>query len=681
MRSRRRIVTTGLTFAAAICMVLPGALVADAVADQDSPSPSPRVTYRSAPDGILGSWSALGGGANNTVRALLMLNGTLYAGGDFSEMRTSQGTGVSGSSRVAQWSQGAWSPLQTGANDWVFALASQDNSVIVGGWFTSVSGTSTAGMASWSGSAWQSLASSWTDAPGCGNGFQVVYGLAATDDTVFAGGCFGSINGVPSQSISAYSGGTWSSMHGGLTQGFNGQQAWVNDLAMQDDTLIVGGNFTIPGSQAGSIAAWSDDTWRPLGSGANDSVSAVAVRGSHVFASGSFTQMGGTSASGIAQWDGSGWSALGPGLDGAGEAIAIDDTRGLLYVGGTFTGSGSTSLSSVAVWDFGVDEWIPFRWGAGSGDVGIGGLNALALDDSVVYAGGSFSDAGGDTRADYVARWSWEPPTGNVALSGAPGGSATITAEGLIGVVGPNAVRFGSTAATSYTRDDSATIQATVPLGLTPGDYPIYVDGVGGTGQVGVFTIPAERVPVPPVNPPSAPRDVAAVPGDASAVVTWQAPQDSGSFPVTSYLATAWPGGRTCLTSTLSCSIVGLTNGRPYTVMVQALNGAGWSAASVPSAVVTPAPSPSPTLVLIGSRSGRTLTFAGTASGLPPGSIVTASVRFPDRPEASRAREVVVGADGTFSWSRRAAPTQAVTAWVTRGDIRSNVVRLPGGSS
>jgi hypothetical protein len=101
--------------------------------------------------------------------------------------------------------------------------------------------------------------------------------------------------------------------------------------------------------------------------------------------------------------------------------------------------------------------------------------------------------------------------------------------------------------------------------------------------------IPVTPVPPPPpVYPPSAPRDVTAVGGDRSAVVSWREPETSGSFPVSNYKVTATPGGASCLTALLSCTVSGLTNGTAYTFRVEALNGAGWSPASSASAPVTP---------------------------------------------------------------------------------------------
>lgn len=100
-------------------------------------------------------------------------------------------------------------------------------------------------------------------------------------------------------------------------------------------------------------------------------------------------------------------------------------------------------------------------------------------------------------------------------------------------------------------------------------------------------------------NPvPSAPQSVSARHGNASAVVTFEAPADNGGTPITGYRAEANPGGVTAMVSgpePAPISVGGLANGTSYTFTVVALNAAGTSAPSDPSAPVTPAaPSPQP---------------------------------------------------------------------------------------
>lgn len=86
---------------------------------------------------------------------------------------------------------------------------------------------------------------------------------------------------------------------------------------------------------------------------------------------------------------------------------------------------------------------------------------------------------------------------------------------------------------------------------------------------------------------PSAPGAPSAVAGDGAATVTWVAPSNGGSV-ITSYVVTAAPGGATCTTTELSCTIAGLQNLYAYTFTVAASNAMGTGAVSPASSAVTP---------------------------------------------------------------------------------------------
>ncbi len=198
-------------------------------------------------------------------------------------------------------------------------------------------------------------------------------------------------------------------------------------------------------------------------------------------------------------------------------------------------------------------------------------------------------------------------------------------------------------------------------------------------GAVEVTGAP-DPTPIPtPAFPASAPSDVAASAGDAVATIEWQAPTSSGSFPVSTYQVTSTPGGRSCITTALSCTVTGLGNGTTYTFRVKALNGAGWGPQSVPSNAVTPSAQPKPSIVIsiVGSRSGRTIAIAGKTTGLASGSVVTPWTRIGDRPDYTQRKDVTVSDSGRFSWSHRVPKRQAVRVYVTWDDIRSNTVRIP----
>jgi hypothetical protein len=209
--------------------------------------------------------------------------------------------------------------------------------------------------------------------------------------------------------------------------------------------------------------------------------------------------------------------------------------------------------------------------------------------------------------------------------------------------------------------------QAT-PWGICPAHAP---------GYPFLNALSTPNVCPPPPMPSSPPREVAAVAGDASAAVTWTAPESSGSFPISHYRAVSSPGGRTCLVpaSTLACSVAGLVNGTTYTFTVKALTGAGWSASSEPSNGVTPRAVPRPTIVITGSREGARIAVAGRTTGMGMGGLVTPWTSRSLEDFRSRAA-VPVSNDGTFTWSRRASSAVVWRVYFTAEGARSNTVTI-----
>jgi len=198
--------------------------------------------------------------------------------------------------------------------------------------------------------------------------------------------------------------------------------------------LVAGGSF----SQAGGvslpyIATWDEPLWRPLGTGVNGTVYALATwdpdgegpQPPLLVAGGSFTHAGGGAASRIACWDGSNWQALGAGLNGTVNAVTTWDPDGAgpahpqLVVGGNFTyiGSSNTMIRHVARWDG--SAWQAF----GTGMEMNSSIRALALwhesagAPARLVAAGDFTPATGQP-ATRVACWDgsgWQAFSSGVA--------------------------------------------------------------------------------------------------------------------------------------------------------------------------------------------------------------------------------------------------------------------------
>jgi hypothetical protein len=660
-------------------MVAVVGLLATSFASVSQAGQSDRVTPRTAADGANGSFSFLNG--STAVLALAFFDDSLIAGSEEGPFLPSDDTAIAG------WSGGAWAPLGRGlASPVVFTLTVQDDTLIAAGNFVGarddtgtglISGTS--GIAAFANGRWHSMRSIGTPPP-------TIYSLAVMDDTLYAGGQLDdTLAGPAGTAIAQWGDDTWSPLGAGLNLGAGTNMV----LAAGDDTLYVGGRFVswvgvTPGLATPGLAAWSDDTWHAPVPPADDLsgddttvILSMVVQDDTLYVGGNLYLPGGSSSTRYiaAQADGT-WHALGSGVNAPVTALAVDETHGLVYAGGIFPNPRSADDTLIAqAFDTGTGEWIalddssatsPFSFNTSS-------PRSFAVDDSVVYIGAGNIQGRGDTGGS-VIRWTWEAPTATLTTtSGFAGSTVDVTGWSLIGV---DSVRFDGTSAI-ISRDDSTSLTATVP-NLSPGTYPVTVSAVGGTTTAGTFTVNAPPPPPPAPMPPGAPTAVTATAGDASATLTWQAPANPGTYPVTSYQVESVPGGQSCLASSLTCEITGLTNGTTYTFRARALSGAGWGAWSTPSNAVTPSTNPTPTssIQVTGTREGRIVTVTGSTTGFGMGGMVTSHVRTARGTRYIQGSTVLVDIAGEFTWSRQLSPRKTLWVYFTGDGVKSNILRL-----
>jgi len=193
--------------------------------------------------------------------------------------------------------------------------------------------------------------------------------------------------------------------------------------AVDNSNVYVGGTFSNLGGDPNKkfIVKWDGATWQSMGSDMNNNVFSIyAYDNSNVYVGGAFTNVGGDiNKQRIVKWNGSTWVAMGSGItfgnnNGSVRTIyALDNSN--VYVGGVFINAGGNSSADyIAKWDGG--NWRAMGTGMN------GQVSAIfAQDVSNVYAGGFFTLAGGVSNTNYLAKWNgnaWKPMGAGVGGGG-----------------------------------------------------------------------------------------------------------------------------------------------------------------------------------------------------------------------------------------------------------------------
>lgn len=377
------------------------------------------------------SWLPLGDGVDGTVYALAsyleqgVTREALYVGGDF------QTAGGVTASAVATWNGTNWSPVSTGIDGRVYAMAVYNDgtgpALYVAGDLATAGGIAVSHIAKWNGTSWSAVGSGLT-------GDRGVRSLVVYDDgngpALYAGGYFTHAGELEANRIARWDGLSWSDVGGGIdpniTDYDNVRSMKVVDLGGGPQLVITGSFQSVGGVYAVGMAQWDGSTWAPMpGSTANGLDGWVFEltpgddgTGFGLFAGGRFTRGGSVLLNRIGKWDGTSWTPLGTGMDGQVNGITFfDDGRGpALFAVGAYGTAGGVPANRVARWDG--STWEPLGGGLGEGNVTVLAVAGIDEGDAWgLYAGGQFRIADG-LPADYVARWdgtAWSDVSGGVS--------------------------------------------------------------------------------------------------------------------------------------------------------------------------------------------------------------------------------------------------------------------------
>ena len=145
-----------------------------------------------------------------------------------------------------------------------------------------------------------------------------------------------------------------------------------------------------------------------------------------------------------------------------------------------------------------------------------------------------------------------------------------------------NKVQYSTDGSTWTTASDAIAASATsyTITGLTNGQaYHLRVIALDGSSNAStpdtLSTIVTPVAPTPRIAKPSAPTRASAVAHGSRVTISWYAPSSNGGSSITRYKVTVSPGGKSCTTSRLTCTIRGLKPKKRYTISIRATNAAG----------------------------------------------------------------------------------------------------------
>ena len=548
-----------------------------------------------------------------------------------------------GSTRVFQWSGSGW--VRMGADiaaesiadesGYSVALSADGTRLAVGARLNNAAAPLAGHVRvfRWSGAEWIQMGA---DIDGESRYEQAGYAVALSDDgTRLAVGAPGGDGNRGLVRVYGWSGTEWSQLGDTITgDAPSDTSGWSVALSAGGTRLAVGA----PGSDASAANAgrvtvfdWTGSTWTRLGSVDGEAANDFAGRSIALSADGSRLAVGAAKNDGagvdaghtrVYSWSGSTWLPMGPDVDGdaandqSGAAVALSADGSRLAVGAPGPGPGHVR---VFVWSG--SFWVPSgeRIVGEADDDRSGSSLALSAGGTAVAIGAPRNDGAGTNAGSVRIHGSLIP----TPVPGPPSGVTGTIGDSQVTVSWSAPLSSGGSPVTGYTVTaapggatctTSGALSCTV-TGLTNGTgYTFAVTATNGDG-----TGPAAAPPswLTPATLPGAPTGVTARrTGDAAAIVWWSAPESDGGSTITTYTATASPGGATCETAgALSCTITGLSDDSTHTFTVTATNGVGTGAASAASApVVATAPDAPTGALAIAGNTAATVTWTPPAA-------------------------------------------------------------------
>jgi trimeric autotransporter adhesin len=267
-----------------------------------------------------------------------------------------------------------------------------------------------------------------------------VQAVVRSGDTIYIGGRFNRVGPRTGPGVEFALDGSQNTGLPEVTGGGGTVQAVASDGS---GGWYIGGLFTHVGGVARNNIAHirRDHSVDPaFDPNANDGIHALAVSGSTVYAAGLFTSIGGQTRNRIAGLNAANGTAtaFNPNADAAVEALAISGS--IVYAGGRFTSIGGLPRNNIAALNA-ADGTAALTFNPASDGI----VLALAISGQTLYVGGFFKVIGGQVRSNIAALNAGGPLDGTAVLTFNPNANAGGTIPGAGGVEALAVSASGST--------------------------------------------------------------------------------------------------------------------------------------------------------------------------------------------------------------------------------------------
>ena len=337
---------------------------------------------------------------NGDVKALLRLSdGRIGVGGQFTRIGRRQRPGIA----LLSAATGIATPFRIRLNGSVYAIAASKSSLYIGGSYTRIAGQARANAAR--------VTLGGTLLPWTPEANGPVTAIAPrADGEAMLGGSFSSVGDEPRANLAAIDATTGAALS--WAPATNGP---VTSLTVSGPSVFFGGRFSeVNGAPHLNVAAADSTTGVPtsFSGSASSAVDALAVSGGYLWLGGSFDSVSGRPRERLAAVDPTTGAAAPFVFDvtdprRSTEVDALVPDGSMLYVGGRFlrvAGVRRLDLAAINTATAKLTDWDPNLDSDSDVVDPTASVSSLAMGDTVVYAGGSFTYQGTRTRR-YLAAY------------------------------------------------------------------------------------------------------------------------------------------------------------------------------------------------------------------------------------------------------------------------------------